>query len=176
MKRRRLENPDSSVPSKRYLIHTCWRGAKILPYVDDFLLLAATRELALALRHRVDLLFTSLGMLRHPIKGFWEPTLTGPHMCIDIATTKFYFVALDAKLQKLSKQARQLLQLSTRRRGCLPVKDPPSYRKGVAPLFLYPGRKILAPRVALRNGRQMGRPGPPHPRAPARHVEVDLST
>jgi hypothetical protein len=42
----------------------------MLPYVDGFLLFVATRELALAFRQRVDLLFTSLGLLRHPTKGF----------------------------------------------------------------------------------------------------------
>jgi hypothetical protein len=46
----RPTHPDGSKPSKRYLRHTRWRGAKILPYIDDFLLFAATRELALARR------------------------------------------------------------------------------------------------------------------------------
>jgi hypothetical protein len=65
---------DSNMPSKRYLWHTRWKGAKILPCVDDFLLFAATQELTLALRQRVDILLTSLKLLRHPTKGFWEPT------------------------------------------------------------------------------------------------------
>jgi hypothetical protein len=46
----RPTHPESNNPSKRYLRHTRMRGAKILHYVDDFLLFAATRELALALR------------------------------------------------------------------------------------------------------------------------------
>jgi hypothetical protein len=66
----RPTQPDNDRPSKRFLRHTRWRGAKILPYVDGFLLFAATRALALALRQRVDRLLTGLGLLRHPSKGF----------------------------------------------------------------------------------------------------------
>jgi hypothetical protein len=63
-------HPDGRVHSKRCLRHTRWRGAKTLPYVDDFLLSATTRELALALHKRVDHLLTCLGLLHHPAKGF----------------------------------------------------------------------------------------------------------
>jgi hypothetical protein len=61
---------DGDTPSKRFLRHTRWRGSKFLPFVADFLLFAATRALALALRQRVDRLLTSLGLPRHPSKGF----------------------------------------------------------------------------------------------------------
>jgi hypothetical protein len=50
----RPTQPDGDMPSKRFLRHIRWRGAKILPYVDDFLFFAATLALALALRPRVD--------------------------------------------------------------------------------------------------------------------------
>jgi hypothetical protein len=71
--------PNGDIPSKRFLRHTRWRGAKILPYVYDFLLFAATRALALALRQRVDRLLTSLGNPPPPLQGFlgtdtiWPP-------------------------------------------------------------------------------------------------------
>jgi hypothetical protein len=69
----RPTHPDGNMPSKRYLPNTRWRGAKILSYIDDFLLFAATREPVLALRQRVDLPLTNLRLLRHPTKGLWEP-------------------------------------------------------------------------------------------------------
>jgi hypothetical protein len=94
-----------------------------LPSVDDFLLFAATGALALALRKRVDRLLTSLGLLRHPSKGFLEPTQYGHHMGIDIDTTTCYFSALAAKLKKLAKQAQQPLQRATRARRWLHVKE-----------------------------------------------------
>jgi hypothetical protein len=67
----RPTQPDGDKPSKSFLRHTRRRETKILPYVDDFLLFAATRALASALRQRVDHFLTSLGLLRHPSKGFW---------------------------------------------------------------------------------------------------------
>jgi hypothetical protein len=93
------------MPSKRFLRHTRWRGAKILPHVDDFLLFAATRALALAFRQCVDRLLTSLSLLRHSSKGFWEPTQYGHHLGIDIDTTTYYFFTQAPKLQKLAKKA-----------------------------------------------------------------------
>jgi hypothetical protein len=100
--RGRPTQPDGDRPSKRFLRHTRWRGAKILPYVDDFLLFAATMVRFLALRQRVDRLLSSLGLLRHPSKGFWEPTQYGHHMDSDIDTTTCSFFAAEAKLRKLA--------------------------------------------------------------------------
>jgi hypothetical protein len=44
-----------------------WRGARIIPYIDDYLLFTATEEEALALRQRLASLMARLG---HPNKGF----------------------------------------------------------------------------------------------------------
>jgi hypothetical protein len=82
-------HPNGNKPIKRYLRHTRWRGAKVLTYVADFLLFQTTRELALALRQRVDLLLTNLGMLRLPTKGLWELIHYGHHLGIDIDATTF---------------------------------------------------------------------------------------
>jgi hypothetical protein len=56
--------------TKAYLRRTRWRGAKILPYVDDYLLFASTEEEALTLRQRLSKLLYRLGLHRHPTKGF----------------------------------------------------------------------------------------------------------
>jgi hypothetical protein len=119
---RPTQKDGKSRPSKRFLRHKRWRGARILPYIDDFLLFAATRDLALALRQRVDRLLTSLGLLRHPSKGFWEPTQYGHHRGIDIDTTTCYFFAPAAR-----QQARQLLQRATRTSRWLHVKELQSF-------------------------------------------------
>jgi hypothetical protein len=68
----------------------------------------------LALHQRVDRLLISLGLLRHPSKGCWEPAQYGHHLGIDIDTATSYFFAPAEKLQKLAKQARHLLQRATR--------------------------------------------------------------
>jgi hypothetical protein len=66
----RPTHPDGSAPSKFYLRRTRWKGDNTLPYVDDFLFFTATRKLALALPERVEHLFTGLGLMRYPTKGF----------------------------------------------------------------------------------------------------------
>jgi hypothetical protein len=125
------------MPSKRFLGYTPWRGAKIFrPYVGDFLLFAATRELALALRQRVDLLRTILGMLRHPTKTFWEPTQYGHHLGIDIDTRTCSFFAPTEKLRELSKQALQLPERATRASKWLPLKELQSFSGHAQYLFL----------------------------------------
>jgi hypothetical protein len=47
-----------------------WRGARFLPYVDDFLLFTSQEEEALTLRQRIAQLLDRLGLVRHPTKGF----------------------------------------------------------------------------------------------------------
>eukprot|EP00873_Tetraselmis_striata_P027518 jgi/Tetstr1/447782/TSEL_035112.t1 len=67
-----------SKPTRRFLRNTRWRGARLLPYMDDFLFLADSREAALELRVRLSTLLDRLGLLRNPNKGVWEPTQVGP--------------------------------------------------------------------------------------------------
>jgi hypothetical protein len=88
-----LRNPDPEHPiapnhscTKTYLRRTRWRGARILPYVDDFLLFPSTEEEARTLRHRLAQLLDRLGLLRHPTKGFWTPSQVGHHLGVDINT------------------------------------------------------------------------------------------
>jgi hypothetical protein len=75
-----LRSPDPEQPiapenssTKTYLTRTRWRGARILPYVDDFLLFASTEKEALTLCHRPTQSLDRLGLLRHPTKSFWTP-------------------------------------------------------------------------------------------------------
>jgi hypothetical protein len=131
---------------KRYLQHTRWRGAKILPYVDIFLLFGPTREVALTIRRRVNLLLTKLGLLRHSIRGCWEPTHTGHHLGIDIDTTTGYFLTPAAKPEKLAKLAQQLLQRFTRASKWLPVQNLHSFAGHAQYMFLV----ISAARLFLR--------------------------
>eukprot|EP00873_Tetraselmis_striata_P012664 jgi/Tetstr1/432928/TSEL_022268.t1 len=56
------------------------RAAPTLPYMDDFLFLADSREAALELHVRLNTLLDRLGLLRNPINGVWEPTQVGPHL------------------------------------------------------------------------------------------------
>jgi hypothetical protein len=109
--------------TKTYLRRTRWRGARILPYFDDFLLFASTKEEALTLRHGLAQLLDWLGLLRRPTKGFWTPAQVGHHLGNDINTASRYFYAPEQKLTKIAQQARHLINRATRNARWLPVKD-----------------------------------------------------
>jgi hypothetical protein len=89
-----LRNPDPehlAAPKdsckKNYLRRTRSRIARILPYVDDFLLFASTEEETFTLRHRLDQQLDRLGLLRHPTKGFWILAQVG-HPWVSISTQR----------------------------------------------------------------------------------------
>jgi hypothetical protein len=54
-----------------------WRGNQLLPYMDDFMFTACSREATLLLRDRVEALLHRLGLQRNTNKGLWEPTQHG---------------------------------------------------------------------------------------------------
>eukprot|EP00873_Tetraselmis_striata_P046313 jgi/Tetstr1/466577/TSEL_011079.t1 len=100
---------DRLVPIRRFLRNTRWRGERLLPYMDDFLFLADSRQAALELRVRLSTLLDRLGMLRNPNKGVWEPTQVGPHLGLIIDLKRGEFRAPEEKLIALAKAARSLL-------------------------------------------------------------------
>eukprot|EP00873_Tetraselmis_striata_P019610 jgi/Tetstr1/439874/TSEL_028283.t1 len=65
----RKEDRDFFTPTRRFLRNTRWRSERLLPYMDDFLFLADSREAALELRFRLNTLLDRLGLLRNPNKG-----------------------------------------------------------------------------------------------------------
>eukprot|EP00873_Tetraselmis_striata_P005540 jgi/Tetstr1/425804/TSEL_016183.t1 len=117
-----LRKPEPEPPSsstqptrrKRYLRLTRWRGARILPYVDDFLLFSASMEQALHLRQRLASLLDALGLQRNPTKGFWEPCHFGMHLGMDIDSASGMFYAPTDKLNRLSRHATRLIGRATR--------------------------------------------------------------
>eukprot|EP00873_Tetraselmis_striata_P022830 jgi/Tetstr1/443094/TSEL_031150.t1 len=94
-----------SKPTRRFLRNTRWRGERLLPYMDDFLFLADSREAALELRVRLSTLLNRLGLLRNPNKGVWEPTQVGPHLGLIIDLKRGEFRAPEEKLIALAKAA-----------------------------------------------------------------------
>eukprot|EP00873_Tetraselmis_striata_P001952 jgi/Tetstr1/422216/TSEL_013068.t1 len=121
------EPPSSSTQptrSKRCLRQTRWRGARILPYVDDFLLFSASMEQALHLRQRVASILGALGLQRNPTKGFWEPCQLGSHLGVDIDSASGMFYAPADKLNRLSRQSTRLPLSGDLGRKILPAGAP----------------------------------------------------
>lgn len=86
-----------------------WQGVKILPFVDDFLVVCSSVEEALQQRAFIDNLLQRLGLVRAPGKGQWEPVQTLTHLGLTVDTRLGLFIAPDKKLTALANLARQLL-------------------------------------------------------------------
>eukprot|EP00873_Tetraselmis_striata_P029106 jgi/Tetstr1/449370/TSEL_003881.t1 len=69
-----------------------WPGARIIPYVDDFLLFDSSEPEALELHQRVADLLDVLRLQRIPTKGLWDPVHNGQHPGVDIDTATGHFM------------------------------------------------------------------------------------
>ena len=98
------------------------RGMRVLPYVDDFLVMAATRAEALRCRRRVTEVLDALGISRHPEKAVWEPTQRLEHLGLDVDAREGLFRVPPHKLLALMKQARALLGQAARSSRWLPAR------------------------------------------------------
>jgi biotin operon repressor len=98
------------------------RGMRVLPYVDDFLVMAATRAEALRCRQRVTEVLAALGIARHPEKAVWEPTQRLEHLGLDVDAREGLFRVPPRKLQGLMTQARSLICQAARSSRWLPAR------------------------------------------------------
>ena len=98
------------------------RGMRCLPYVDDFLGLCSSREEALAARRRAAEVMERLGILRHPEKGFWEPTQRLEHLGLEVDTESGLFRVPPEKLHRLMDQAKAIGALARREARLVPAR------------------------------------------------------
>ena len=91
-------------------------GARMLPFVDDFLFMAPTRAQALDLRREVEDLWTSLGLSRNATKGVYEPTQCLQHFGLPIDSARCDFRAPADKLAHIADLSRSFLAMAHRRR------------------------------------------------------------
>jgi hypothetical protein len=123
-------------PSIRFLRNVRWRGVRLLPYMDDFLFMASSRDAALLLRDRVEALLHRLGLQRNPNKGMWEPTHVGDYLGLTIDLEKSEFRAPVDKLQAMSKHALALLGRAATTARWLPARQLAAFAEKAQFLYL----------------------------------------
>ena len=97
-------------------------GMRVLPYVDDFLLVFGSRRAALVGRARAEHVLRALGVRRHPDKGYWVPTQRLEHLGLDVDTAEGLFRVPPHKLAALMRQASDIMGRATRERGLVPAR------------------------------------------------------
>lgn len=97
-------------------------GMRLLPYVDDFLVVAASQTEALQCRERVTETLQFLGLARHEDKGWWHPTQQLEHLGLAIDTHAGLFKVPPLKLAALQRQAREVHGLATREARLVPCR------------------------------------------------------
>ncbi|KAK3241861.1 hypothetical protein CYMTET_48407 [Cymbomonas tetramitiformis] len=92
------------------------RGARVLPYMDDFHLLEDSEEEADELWYRVERVLNRLGLRRNEKKGQWEPAQVVEHLGLEIDFLKGEFRVTSARLQKIYSKAIDLLCETSRKK------------------------------------------------------------
>ncbi|KAK3233369.1 hypothetical protein CYMTET_56327 [Cymbomonas tetramitiformis] len=109
---------------------TSWRGgreehqqgARVLPYMDDFLLLLSSRIEALRARELTSRVLVRLGLSRNEKKRQWEPTQLVEHLGLEVDLKAGQFRVTPARLQKIHLQSKALLSEASRQRRWLPAR------------------------------------------------------
>ncbi|KAK3246029.1 hypothetical protein CYMTET_44423 [Cymbomonas tetramitiformis] len=72
-------------------------GARVLPYMDDFMVITKTQDDAFVQRDRVSKLLPRLGLFRNEKKGHWEPTQLVEHLGLEVDFEEGLAIPCDGK-------------------------------------------------------------------------------
>ena len=102
-------------------------GARVLPYLDDFLFLTRTHADALRLRERVASLLERLGLARHPTKGHWEPAQQLEHLGLAVDTQRGLYLLTPKRSDKLRSFAKSIIAQARRSARWVPARTLSSF-------------------------------------------------
>lgn len=123
-------------------------GLRVLPYMDDFLVLCETEQAALEAREYVDAVLGVLGLRRNASKGVWQPAQVVKHLGLGVDTKRGIFFVTPERLEKLRSAGRRLLcrAASCQGRGLVPVRQLAAFTGLAQSLYL----ALPAARLFLR--------------------------
>jgi hypothetical protein len=99
------------------------RGMRVLPYMDDFLGLCASRGDALAARDYAQRVLDALGLQRNVDKGVWDPVQRLEHLGVGVDTAAGLFYVPPEKLLRITRTAKALLSRGARCARRVPVRE-----------------------------------------------------
>ncbi|KAK3252622.1 hypothetical protein CYMTET_38083 [Cymbomonas tetramitiformis] len=136
----------STSPSWRCTSRPKSRGARVLPYMDDFLILASTKEEAFVQRERVRRALARLGLTRNEKKGQWEPGQLIEHLGLEVDLREGLFRVTEARVAKIHVQAKSIICDASRDRRWLSARRLASFNGLCQSVYL----AVPAARLYLR--------------------------
>ena len=85
------------------------RGLRVLPYLDDFLVVASSQSEALQFRAVVSEVLSLLGLTRNELKGQWEPAQSVTHLGVGVDSVANRFFVPPDKMLVLKASAKSLV-------------------------------------------------------------------
>jgi hypothetical protein len=155
-----------------------WKGARLLPYMDDLLFFADIRDAPLQLRDSVAALLDRLGLGRNPKKCHWEPTQIFEHLDLHIRHYELYMPSPSFDTPRHCYPLPDPTATFNTRR---PVATRPTTRgprrKSAIPLPRHPDGSFLPRRTPqrLRYSNMMGGTGKTHLQVETGLAIVDAS-
>ena len=90
--------------------------------MDDFLILAKTKEEAFVQRERVQRVLARLGLTRNEKKGQWEPGQLIEHLGLEVDLRDGLFRVTAARVAKIHAQAKDIICTASRDRRWLSAR------------------------------------------------------
>ncbi|KAK3283878.1 hypothetical protein CYMTET_8443 [Cymbomonas tetramitiformis] len=124
LKNRRVATPRYEVQRRVGGVHRDLRrrGARVLSYMDDFLILTSTEEEACVQRDRVRRVLARLGLSRNENKGQWEPGQLIENLDLEVDLREGLFWVTETRINKIHAQAKSIISDATREKRRLSAR------------------------------------------------------
>ncbi|KAK3233094.1 hypothetical protein CYMTET_56579 [Cymbomonas tetramitiformis] len=97
-------------------------GMRVLPYMDDFLVLVDSQREGFLRREKVQLVLHRLGLRRNEKKGQWEPTQVVEHLGLEVDLKLGQFRVTERRVHKIHTKAKEILCDAVTNRRWIPAR------------------------------------------------------